>query len=175
MKLKKIGFLGLFFFCLTSSLIAGDKTLSEKVMNVALPWEDKLFRQGQGEQCMNWTREILVTACGEKFKTLESKKPWDYASLGQDEELNPEYANSLASEEFGIKITSINDLKAGDLVFLKNTYGDWNDGVLTHVGIATGGGHYIHRMTSNKGYVKIQAIPEDSFDGAIRLKEELCQ
>ena len=64
---------------------------------------------------------------------------------------------------------------AGDLVFLQNTYGNWNKGVITHVGIATGDGNYIHRMTSNQGYVRIEPIPQADFQAGLRLKPELCQ
>ncbi|WP_227718186.1 NlpC/P60 family protein [Microbulbifer sp. Q7] len=150
-------------------------TMAEKLVVEALPWENREYRVGTAEQCMNWTREILVAACGEHFATLETQNPWDKHLLGPDDELLPEHVDSLASDEFGQKIASIEALQPGDLVFLKNTYGDWAEGVLTHVGIALGGGRYIHRMTSNDGLVKITTIPAKDFDSGIRLKDSLCQ
>ena len=117
----------------------------------------------------------MQQACGEHFAHIQSEKPWDLHLLGPGDELLPEHVDSLAADEFGKKITTIADLQPGDLVFLKNTYGNWADGVLTHVGIATGEGKYIHRMTSNKGLVKLQDIPVEDFDSGIRLKEVLCQ
>nr|WP_010132684.1 NlpC/P60 family protein [Microbulbifer agarilyticus] len=149
--------------------------MASKLIKAALPWEGKEYRVGKAEQCMNWTREVLVAACGPHFKTLETQNPWDAHLLGPDDKLLPEHVDSLAADEFGQKIESIDALQPGDLVFLKNTYGNWAEGVLTHVGIALGDGNYIHRMTSNDGFVKIQAIPQDDFDSGIRLKESLCQ
>ena len=149
--------------------------LGDKLLKQALPWEDQEYRVGKAEQCMNWTREVLVAACGSHFATLETQDPWDKHLLGAGDELLPEHVDSLAADEFGEKITRIADLKPGDLVFLKNTYGNWADGVLTHVGIALGNGRYIHRMTSNDGLVKINPIPAEDFDSGIRLKDSLCQ
>lgn len=148
---------------------------AQKIMDAAMPWNEKGFEVGKAEQCMNWTREVLVAACGSKFQSLESQSPWDKHLLGEGDVLLPEHADSLASEEFGQKITDIKELKPGDLVFLKNTYGNWTEGVITHVGIATGNGQYIHRMTSNKGIVKIQTIDPKEFDAGLRLNQELCQ
>lgn len=148
--------------------------MAQKLVATALPWENRAYRIGEAEQCMNWTREILVAACGEHFSTLETQKPWDAHLLGADDELLPEHVDSLAADEFGEKIESIRALQPGDLVFLKNTYGNWAEGVLTHVGIALGDGRYIHRMTSNHGLVKINQIPPEDFDSGIRLKDSLC-
>jgi len=158
----------------TASPPASPTSIGERLVTEALPWENREYRIGEAEQCMNWTREILIAACGEHFATLETQNPWDKHLLGPGDELLPEHVDSLAADEFGLKITEIGALQAGDLVFLKNTYGDWAEGVLTHVGIALGDGRYIHRMTSNDGLVKINAIPTEDFDSGIRLKDSLC-
>jgi len=154
--------------------IANENSIENKIMTNAYSWENKGFRVGLAEQCMNWTREVLAAACGAKFKELQTIKPWDKHLLGKDDRLLAEHADSLASSEFGDKIDQIEDTKAGDLIFLKNTYGNWKAGVITHVGIATGEGSYIHRMTSNDGIVRVQKIPEKYFVGAIRLNNQLC-
>lgn len=154
---------------------ANASDMGARLVAEALPWENQEYRVGTAEQCMNWTREILVAACGEHFATIETQNPWDKHLLGEEDELLPEHVDSLAADEFGEKIHTIESLEAGDLVFLKNTYGDWAEGVLTHVGIALGDGRYIHRMTSNDGLVKINTIPPEDFDSGIRLKDALCQ
>jgi probable lipoprotein NlpC len=156
------------------TVVEAPPTGANLLVDKALPWKDTIFRQGQGEQCMNWTREVLVAACGSKFATLQTDSPWDMEFLGADDEFSPEYVDSLASEEFGEKIEEINELEPGDLVFLRNTYGNWNEGVLTHVGIYVADGQYIHRMTSNKGYVRLEDVPSESFDSGLRLSEDLC-
>jgi probable lipoprotein NlpC len=145
------------------------------LLQQARPWAEQPFRVGQAEQCMNWTREVLVAACGARFHTLETDNPWDKHLLDADDALLPEHADSLAGDELGRKITRIDDLGAGDLVFLRNTYGNWAPGVITHVGIALGDGTYIHRMTSNQGLVKIEPIPVLDFDSGIRLRDDLCE
>lgn len=146
-----------------------------KIMQAALPWQNQTFEPGKAEQCMNWTREVLKQACGAQFASLQSQQPWDLAQLGPGDELKAEHADSLAADEFGTKINTVDALQQGDLVFLQNTYGNWNKGVITHVGIATGDGNYIHRMTSNQGYVRIEPIPLADFQAGLRLKPELCQ
>lgn len=148
---------------------------SEKIVNAAMPWDNQYFRQGEMEQCMNWTREVLVKACGSEFATLETMNPWDKHLLGVGDKLLPEHADSLASEEFGTRIESIEALAPGDIVFLKNTYGNWADGVITHVGIATGSGKYIHRGTVKTSLVLNQEIPKDKFVAGLRLDDALCK
>ncbi|WP_394172969.1 NlpC/P60 family protein [Thalassotalea litorea] len=155
----------------------GDTALpaADKIINAAMPWENQYFRKDQMEQCMNWTREVLVQACGSEFAALETMDPWDKALLGAEDLLLPEHADSLASEEFGRRINRIDALLPGDIVFLKNTYGDWADGVITHVGIATGSGKYIHRGTVKTSLVLNQDIPKDKFVAGLRLDEALCK
>ncbi|MDU0113228.1 NlpC/P60 family protein [Psychrosphaera aquimarina] len=150
-------------------------TMQSKIIDNATMWNEKAYRVGKAEQCMNWTREVLVAACGGHFNTLETDQPWDGHLLGEGDKLLPEHADSLASETLGKKILEIDQLQKGDLVFLKNTYGNWAEGVITHIGIAMGNGKYIHRMTSNKGIVKIQSIDSTEFDAGLRLNQELCQ
>jgi len=160
---------------LSSNCLAKQNVIEEKIMAKAYSWENKGYRVGKAEQCMNWTREVLVAACGTKFQELQTMQPWDMEFLGKGDVLLPEHADSLASTEFGKKINLVKQTKAGDLVFLKNTYGNWQPGVITHVGIASGNGKYIHRMTSNKGIVKEQKIPLEEFAGAIRLDSKFCK
>lgn len=147
----------------------------EHISQTAMLWQGMDFRVGQAEQCMNWTRTVLQAACGAHFAKLQTETPWDLHLLGPDDQLHPTHADSLASEEFGEKISTITELKPGDLVFLQNTYGNWAEGVITHIGIATGNGQYIHRVTSNQGVVKTEAIPADDFQAGLRLNQELCQ
>ena len=146
----------------------------QQIHQTALLWQGQDYRVGLAEQCMNWTRTVLQAACGAHFATLQTQAPWDLHLLGPDDRLHPTHADSLASDEFGQRIEQIDDLQPGDLVFLQNTYGNWAEGVITHVGIATGDGQYIHRVTSNKGVVKTEAIPAADFQAGLRLRPELC-
>ena len=151
------------------------KSVSALIIDAAKPWSEQGFRVGKAEECMNWTRIVMQTACGASFATLQTLKPWDGDVLSPEDKLAPDMADSLAGDELGTKITSLDEIKAGDLVFFKNTYGNWAPGVITHVGIAVGNGEYMHRMTSNKGIVKTQAIPAGDFAYGMRLDEKLCK
>lgn len=152
-----------------------ENSAQSSIVAAAMPWQNQTFELGKAEQCMNWTRTVLQQACGAKFAAIQTEKPWDFAQLGPGDELKAEHADSLAGDEFGDKISSVDALQPGDLVFLQNTYGNWNKGVITHVGIATGDGNYIHRMTSNEGFVRIEPIPKADFHAGLRLKPEFCQ
>ena len=68
---------------------------------------------------------------------------------------------------------SFDELQPGDLVFLKNTYGNWADGVFTHVGIYTGNGNYIDRPTMS-GPVKTRSIARHLFAGGTRVYDSWC-
>ncbi|WP_404343394.1 NlpC/P60 family protein [Pseudoalteromonas mariniglutinosa] len=162
-------------FLVTTMFVSNVAYANNTIIEIALTWQDKGYRVGKAEQCMNWTREILINACGEHFKTIQTQRPWDAHLLGENDKLAVIHADSLAGDEFGKKVTQLNDVQQGDLLFFKNTYGNWADGVITHVGIALDNKRYIHRMTSNQGIVKIEAIPAHEFTAALRLNEELCK
>jgi hypothetical protein len=176
--MKKKFLLALILF-IASPAFSGEatppKNIPALIMDAAKPWSEQGFRVGKSEECMNWTRIVMQTACGASFATKQTLKPWDSDVLSPEDKLAPDMADSLAGPEFGTKIMSLKEVQAGDLVFLKNTYGDWAPGVITHVGIAVGNGEYMHRMTSNKGIVKTQTIPSIDFAYGMRLDEKLCE
>lgn len=79
----------------------------------------------------------------------------------------------MASEEFGSRISRIEDLRVGDLVFIRNTIPGWKEGVITHIGIASGNGQMIDRYNKHSP-IGINWIPKDKFVGGIRLRPDLC-
>ncbi len=126
-----------------------EKSLSSKILSVAMKWEGKEFNPGQNEQCACFVRKIFSLAGIELGVT---EKPSDNY-FPTDEH----YANSLAGDDIGIKINRVSDLMPGDLVFFKNTYGNWPDGTITHTGIYCGNGEFIHRSTID-GPVEKQSL-----------------
>ena len=113
----------------------------KKVITIAKEWLGKNFNPDETEQCCYFVRHIYFLA-GKKLGV--TKKPSDnFFPTGTG------YANSLAGDDIGIKINKISDLCEGDLVFFKNTYGNWPDGTITHVGIYSGEGEFIHRTTTS--------------------------
>ena len=72
-------------------------------------------------------------AFGDIGVTLNSRCADDQAAQMQDE------------EKFG---EDISEAKPGDLVFFKNTYGDWPEGTITHVAIFAGDGKLLQACSS---------------------------
>ena len=126
----------------TPDIIDTGKVIATKV----LAWVGKEFRAGQKEQCCYFVREVLNEA---GLSPGVTKSPSDkYLPTGEG------YANSLAGDDIGKKI-SRKDLLPGDLVFFKNTYGEYPEGTITHIGIYTGDGYFVHRSTSAKPVEKL--------------------
>jgi tetratricopeptide (TPR) repeat protein len=126
--------------------------LRQKIMNIAREWVGKHFNEGQIEQCCYFVRHVFSIGGKELPVT---KNPSDNF-FPTDES----YANSLAGDEVGIKIEKISDLIEGDLIFFRNTYGEWPSGTITHVAIYAGGGEFIHRSTSSEP-VEIRSLQEE--------------
>ncbi|MGE0490450.1 MAG: C40 family peptidase [Vulcanimicrobiota bacterium] len=111
-------------------------TVSEQ----ALTWVGRDFRPGVPEQCMNFVRHVLKE-CGSPLAGKVTTKPVDGLWTG------PELASSLAGEDLGRILSARGELKSGDILFWKNTYGDWEEGTITHVGIYVGNDKFVHRPT----------------------------
>lgn len=112
-----------------------------KVVEEALKWKGKEFNAGQSAQCANFVREVLQEA---GYSVGVTKEPVD----GYD--TSESFANGFSGNDIGLQIADTRNLLPGDLVLFKNTYGDWPDGTITHVGIYTATDTFIHRPTSSK-------------------------
>jgi len=137
-----------------------DKEMGEKVVLIARSQVGKLFNPGQREQCCYFVRKIFSLAGKEMGVT---KSPSDNF-FPTDEG----YANSLAGDDIGRVINKISNLIAGDIVFFKNTYGNWPDGTITHVGIYSGNGEFIHRSTESMP-VEVQSL--ETYHGGNKFVE----
>jgi cell wall-associated NlpC family hydrolase len=116
-----------------------EKSLSSKALSIAIDWTGKDFNPGQNEQCAYFVRKVFLLAGINLGVTTEPSDNY----FPTDES----YANSLSGDDIGSRIDEISDLLPGDLVFFKNTYGEWPDGTITHVGIYCGNEEFIHRST----------------------------
>jgi len=112
----------------------------QKLTSIALDWNGKDFRPGQTEQCCYFVRQCLKQA---GITAGITAKPSDGLTTSEG------YASSLAGDDIGLKVEK-KDLLPGDLLFFKNTYGDWPEGTITHIGIYTGNGYFIHRPTASR-------------------------
>ncbi len=133
-----------------------------KIVEFALKWLGKPFCEGETAQCMNFVRQVLKEA---GYNPGVTSKPSD----GITEPMGTGYANSLAGNDIGLLIKEIDQLQCGDIVFFRNTYGDWPEGTITHVGIYLGNGFFIHRPTYSKPVQKTSFISYGHFKEGRRL------
>lgn len=116
------------------------------VVKAAQSWVGKWFRRGQVEQCAQFVRAMFEEA---GVAVGVAKRPSDWQQT-QGMPQGPAYANSFAGDEVGARVKSIQGLIPGDIVMFADTYGDFPEGTITHVGIYVGNGQFVHRPTSSR-------------------------
>ena len=119
----------------------------KNIVAIAKEWIGYNFHPNEREQCAAFVRDVITEA---GFHIGVSQNPSDLSLLPAGSALAASYANSFAGDDIGLKISKIADLKAGDIVLFKNTYGHWSDGVITHVGIYVRNSKFIHRPSDPK-------------------------
>lgn len=124
-----------------------------RIVQEAMSWIGKGFRPGVSAMCAEFVRAVLAKACNARFasshsRVIRARTPYDLALLPANAGFTPSFANSLAGDEIGRKVNTMSELIPGDLVYKANTYGNWRNGVITHVGIYVGNGQYVDRPTS---------------------------
>ena len=115
-----------------------------RVVQIALDWVGKDFHPGQSAQCAPFVRYVFEQA---NVDVASSVRPSDFDLLGPGDGLSPSFADSFAGNDVGRKV-DLAEAKPGDIVMFNNTYGEWRDGVITHVGIYVGGSMMVDRSTS---------------------------
>lgn len=149
----------------------GTGSAGARIAGKAQEWVGKPFAPDGTAQSMYFVRKILTEVCGGHFSSLLVKPAWDSALVGDPYDVGA--ANSLAGEQAGSRV-AFGDLQAGDLVFLKNTFGSQRNGAITAVGIATGAGATIVfrglRPTVQRG-----SMGEAKFAGGLRIHPQLCR
>lgn len=120
--------------------------MSSAAARIAEAWVGTDFHPGQTEQCAVFVRHVFRKA---GIDLPVAKHPTDWEQT-KNQAQGPGYANSFAGDEVGRRITRIADLRPGDIVMWRNTYGDYARGTITHVGIYVGGGMFVHRPTSTR-------------------------
>lgn len=118
------------------------ETSNNPAVASARKWVGKAYKPGDSAQCANFVREA-GQSCGSPFGV--SARPLDY-DLIPDQPQGPGYANSLFGPEVGT-LVPVEDMQPGDLVGYTNTYDNYPEGTITHVGIYSGNGKKIHRPT----------------------------
>ena len=84
--------------------------MSNPLADAASKWIGKEFKPGQPEQCCNFVRQCLREIRSPMAEKV-TVRAWDgiWTSL--------QLASSLAGDDIGKRVRSINDLQRGDLIF----------------------------------------------------------
>jgi cell wall-associated NlpC family hydrolase len=118
----------------------------DRVAKVALSNVGTDYKMGESARCADWVRFVYEKS---GYKLPVSKKPID-----SQQPVNPETANSLIGEDIGVVIKDPDYLRPGDIVSWANTYGNWTEGTITHVGIYLGKGVVADRPTKHGTVLK---------------------
>ena len=135
-----------------------DTTTSSVLVSNAQKWVGKDFNPGETAQCAYFVRAVLAES---GLNVGVTDQPHDGYATSEG------YANSFFGPDIGTLIYSADELKPGDLVAFSNTYGDWPQGTITHVGIYVGDSMMIDRPTASK---PVQNRSISSFDFAVGVR-----
>lgn len=122
-----------------------NKTTAQRVVDAALEYKGHSFKPEEFARCADWVRHI--------FRKLEV--PLAVSNNPIDKAVQWNGPHSLRAQSFfgtdvGTIIRDKNQLKPGDLIAWANTYGNFNKGAITHVGIYVGNGMIIDRSTRSQ-------------------------
>lgn len=134
------------------------KSIISEVLRIADEWVGHMFRPGVPAQCAYFVRDVFREAGMELPVTAHAS---DGLPTGEG------YASSFAGDDVGVKVDKLR-LQPGDIVMFLNTYGDFPQGTITHVGIYIGNGQMIDRPTSSEP-VKQRSVDIFHFAEARRL------
>ncbi|NEZ66647.1 hypothetical protein D0962_28465 [Leptolyngbyaceae cyanobacterium CCMR0082] len=118
------------------------------VVNLAEQWDGKHFNEGVFAQCAYFVREVFKSA------GIELGVSADKLSSGDPRagELGAGFASSLIGSDIG-QVGRTSDptaIPAGAIVGFTNTYGSFEQGAITHVGVSTGDGQMVDRSTQSR-------------------------
>jgi NlpC/P60 family len=111
-----------------------------KLLEVLNGWVGRDYNPGVPAQCAAFTRAAWKES-GIDLPTAEA--PDDGLDTG------PNMANSFAGNEIGPKV-EVRDIRPGDILLFKNTYGNFPPGTITHVGTCIGSNMMVDRPTMSR-------------------------
>lgn len=139
-----IGSLLLNFFT-PKKVEAAQSSANLRVVANAKKWQGQHYKPGQFARCADFVRHVLTES---GLEVGVSSNPVDTNKEGDGR--SPELAQSFFGSDIGQLVWNKNQLQPGDLVAFSNTYGNFRQGTITHVGIYAGSGMIIDRSTSSK-------------------------
>lgn len=136
----------------------------QTVVMLAESWVGQRFKPGVQAQCSVFVRHVFQKA---GLPLGSTQNPFDKAVQFNEGSSHPARAQSLFGEEVGQFIRNKAELKPGDLVAFKNTYGKYGDGAITHVAIYIGNGMMVDRPTASR---PVQKRSLNTFRFAVGLR-----
>ncbi len=133
-----------------------------EVLAISENWVGKDFNPGALAQCAYFVREVFESA---GMPLPASKDPFS-STDPRAGRYGPGMAVSLIGSDIGIvrRTASPVEIPAGSIIGFTNTYGDFEEGAITHVAVGIGDGEMIDRPTAAKPVQKrrIETFPADS-------------
>ena len=117
----------------------------DRVLARAASWVGRDFRRGEPAQCATFVRQVFADA----GFTLPVADPPDDLKLIPGYPVGPSYADSFAGDNVG-RLIPVSDRQPADIIMYQNTYDNYPEGTITHVGIYAGDNEIIHRPTSDR-------------------------
>jgi hypothetical protein len=127
------------------------------------------YKVGQSARCADYVDRVLRLA-GWNTRDTITKQPIDNLR-----DTGKYMANRFFGGDIGEIIKNPKDLRPGDLVAFRNTYGNWGKGAITHVGIYVGDGKIVDRGTASapvlhRSIYTFDKGGETKFSAGVRLK-----
>jgi tape measure domain-containing protein len=123
-----------------------DAAKATSVVNAAGSWVGREFNEGVQAQCAYFVRAAFKQAGIDLGVSADRTSSGD-PRAGQ---LGAGFASSLIGSDIGTvrRTRDPNSIPSGAIVGFTNTYGNFEQGAITHVGVSTGGGQMVDRSTS---------------------------
>jgi hypothetical protein len=123
---------------------ARNRDIGADIAATAKSWAGKSYKPGETERCQDFVNHVLnQTSPGLANKIGTTRQAQDGLESG-------EYlASRFAGRDVGTPVSK-DQLRPGDIVMFKNTYGDYPAGTITHVGVYVGDGMMVDRPTANR-------------------------
>jgi TP901 family phage tail tape measure protein len=122
-----------------------DSAKSSAVTSAAEAWVGNHFKKGVQAQCAYFVRAAFEEAGIDLGVSADRQSSGDprAGTLGAG------FASSLIGEDIGAvrRTKDPTSIPEGAIIGFTNTYGNFEDGAITHVGISTGGGQMVDRST----------------------------
>lgn len=153
-----------------ASISNSNNQVIDAVLEAALSWKGRHFKEGESARCADWVRHVFSQAetnlKEKKGLSINLELPSTQNPVDKHLQWNngghPLRAQSFFGENVGVLIFDKSKLQPGDLIAWANTYGSFAPGAITHVGIYIGknaeGEQMIIDRSTRSDVIKVRSI-----------------